>query len=473
VLDCAQPHTFLAGLSLGGGVFEIRNFSTSCTGTVQAASYLIPSGDPFDTNLGSQLFFAASATTVGPGQVHTLAVAVPGCAYQADAFMGPLNNPMAGSDMYHGRLLASERGPAGGGGICTPTPTGTQTAIASPTATPTRTATATPGPTGSVTAAAASPASATLTVTGPASVTVTSTVAVGTATTSVSPTLTPSGGTTPTVAATPGSLISIGGGGRAIPLPLIPAINLPAIISGSPAGPFLATLSGVLSGAPSLPAPVSLPTATPVLPAFPSPSSPAGEVPSPPPPTPVLETGVPIMGLAMPPELLPAPPPDLEALSATTAPPAPAGEPASGLDPEGMELVELLHRFWTAVNRGDAMAAAEAFAEDGVRDDPSCQLRPCIGRAEVAASVTRQAAEGVQVTVLAVERAGTTLIARQEVRSDRTREAGIERVLVRTTSEWWNGRLIAMSSERDEADDQSARFTVWLTQTSPSLVGGP
>src|SRR6266516_6897737 len=111
VIDCTKPDTFLFGLSKGGGAFEIHNFSTNCITTVQAASYLIPSGNPFDTDIAAQLFFAATApTSIGPGQVLTLVVAVPGCAFQAEAFFGSLNNPMAGSDLYVGRLLAAERG---------------------------------------------------------------------------------------------------------------------------------------------------------------------------------------------------------------------------------------------------------------------------------------------------------------------------------------------------------------------------
>src|SRR5438067_6325032 len=116
--DCSNPSTFLSALAISLNSYLIFNFSPNCTAQVGAASYIIPSGNPLDLDITSQILFDSSTASIAPGQIITLSVVLPPCTFQTDAFWGPVVSP----PLYDGRLLGFTRD---GLGACTPTPTST------------------------------------------------------------------------------------------------------------------------------------------------------------------------------------------------------------------------------------------------------------------------------------------------------------------------------------------------------------
>src|SRR5439155_7117394 len=122
--------------------------------------------------------------------------------------------------------------------------------------------------------------------------------------------------------------------------------------------------------------------------------------PPPPPPVAPPEAVAPIVVPPAPPA--PPPPAEVPPVPAAVQLPVPAAQqlpvPAAQQVPrraqvpadQGLSLADLVQQFWEAVSAGDAAGAAAFFTEDGVRDDPACQPRPCIGRAALEASFGRQ-----------------------------------------------------------------------------------
>ncbi|NJO82226.1 MAG: hypothetical protein HC828_05060, partial [Blastochloris sp.] len=98
---------------------EIGNRSDTCSYAVGGAIYVIPSGDPQDPDIDSQIWFDDATTTVAPGTSETLDLAVPECAaVQQDAFWGDPLKSLDGQ-RYGPRLLAADRYHTG---VCEPTP---------------------------------------------------------------------------------------------------------------------------------------------------------------------------------------------------------------------------------------------------------------------------------------------------------------------------------------------------------------
>lgn len=127
----------ITGTSNGVATGVIHNDSSLCSYLVGMASYKIPSGNPNDSDIDSQIFFDGKSTTLVPRGSTTLTVRVPSCAYQLDLFYGEVLQSLNGF-RYGDRLLDTERG---GMGICSePTATATQTSTveARATSTPTR-----------------------------------------------------------------------------------------------------------------------------------------------------------------------------------------------------------------------------------------------------------------------------------------------------------------------------------------------
>jgi len=109
------------------------NRSRTCSYPIGLATYRAPDG-----TIDHQQLFDYRLAVIPPNSTLTLTVQNPSCAFQSDAFYGPLLESFAGGVRYDQRRLADDAGHAGvpcaACVTATPTPTGTPLA---PTPTPT------------------------------------------------------------------------------------------------------------------------------------------------------------------------------------------------------------------------------------------------------------------------------------------------------------------------------------------------
>ena len=117
-----------------------------------------------------------------------------------------------------------------------------------------------------------------------------------------------------------------------------------------------------------------------------------------------------------------------------------------------------------ARNRADLAGVMAVFADDAVRQDGTC-TPPCVGAAAIRRSFEQNIAERHQATVLAAQAAGNTVTARAELRSDRFRALGAERVITNFTVELREGKIVRWSSTQDASDAQTAAVQAARAQT--------
>ncbi len=125
----------------------------------------------------------------------------------------------------------------------------------------------------------------------------------------------------------------------------------------------------------------------------------------------------------------------------------------------------LVQQFLEAFDRSDAAGMFALFADDAVIDDEGgpCAAAPCIGKDAIHKALERRAANTPPVhTILKTSVSGNVATIRVEVRSDRVKNAGVERII-----EWaifeTNGEKIAYTHGGilDRSDSQTARFAEW------------
>jgi LPXTG-motif cell wall-anchored protein len=121
-----------------------------------------------------------------------------------------------------------------------------------------------------------------------------------------------------------------------------------------------------------------------------------------------------------------------------------------------------------ARNRGDLAGIMAVFADDAVRQDGTC-TPPCVGTAAIRRSFEQNIEERHQATVLAAQAAGNTVTARAELRNDRFRSLGAERVITLFTVELRDGKIVRWTSTLDGSDAQTAAYQAALrAQASPT-----
>ena len=143
------------------------------------------------------------------------------------------------------------------------------------------------------------------------------------------------------------------------------------------------------------------------------------------------------------------------ALAALAFAALPQGVPAQG-DP-----VAVFRQVIDARNRADLAGVIALFAPDAVRRDGSCQPS-CSGTDALRRSFEDNIAEHFQATVLTAQAAGSTVTARAELRSDRFRALGAERVISSFTVEVREGKIVLWSSTLDASDPQTAAYQAAL-----------
>lgn len=111
-----------------------------------------------------------------------------------------------------------------------------------------------------------------------------------------------------------------------------------------------------------------------------------------------------------------------------------------------------------ALNRGDADAALEVFAEDARVTGAECET-PCEGAAEIREGFLEpEIADGARVLLTDMDEEGNQVNARFRVRSDSLREAGVRRLVGPVTFTFDNGHVAALDIGLDETDPETARF---------------
>jgi hypothetical protein len=143
------------------------------------------------------------------------------------------------------------------------------------------------------------------------------------------------------------------------------------------------------------------------------------------------------------------------ALAALTFAALPPVAPAQG-DPAAV-----FRQVIDARNRADLDGVMALFAPDAVRQDGSCQPS-CSGTDAIRRSFEDNIAEHFQATVLTAQAAGSTLTARAELRSDRFRALGAERVISSFTVEVREAKIVRWSSTLDASDAQTAAYQAAL-----------
>ena len=121
--------------------------------------------------------------------------------------------------------------------------------------------------------------------------------------------------------------------------------------------------------------------------------------------------------------------------------------------------VAVFRQVLDARNRGDLAGVMALFTDDAFRQDGNCQPS-CVGTEVIRRSFESNIAARQQTTVLAAQAAGNTVTARAELRNDRFRALGAERVITLFTIEVRGGKIARWTSTLDAADAQTAAYQV-------------
>ena len=115
--------------------------------------------------------------------------------------------------------------------------------------------------------------------------------------------------------------------------------------------------------------------------------------------------------------------------------------------------------FADAVNAGDVDAALALFTEDAtwVRGG-RCPPGACAGQDAIRTELEKDVADNHRIHIVGVEVSGTTLTARIELRTDGTREAGIERAIQTYTVEFDQEKISAVQVVPDLTDPETAEL---------------
>ena len=124
------------------------------------------------------------------------------------------------------------------------------------------------------------------------------------------------------------------------------------------------------------------------------------------------------------------------------------------------DLAAIFRRYADAVNQGDVDGALALFSEDAtwVRGG-RCPPGACVGQAAVRAELETEVANHHRIDIIDVQVTDSTLTARAEFQTDRTREAGVERIILAFTVEFQGDKISALQAGPDLTDPQTAAFT--------------
>ncbi|HEY3111491.1 MAG TPA: nuclear transport factor 2 family protein [Chloroflexota bacterium] len=139
-------------------------------------------------------------------------------------------------------------------------------------------------------------------------------------------------------------------------------------------------------------------------------------------------------------------------LAGCTVAPADPGEP---------------YRRWIEYgNRGDVEGQLRLLSDDATLSAWSFCLSPCRGRAAIRHQLEERTVLHDQSTPFDVQIAGDRITARRELRSDGTRRAGVERIVLRDEFRVRGGKIAAAAMPLDLRDPPTATYLEFLRAQS-------
>jgi hypothetical protein len=123
-----------------------------------------------------------------------------------------------------------------------------------------------------------------------------------------------------------------------------------------------------------------------------------------------------------------------------------------------------------AIARGDVAGALALYADDAVIDGGGlCTVAPCIGKAAIQKELERRVANKQQATILKTYVSGNVVTGRFEVRNDRVKQAGVERIIAWTITEVKGDKIAyTRGGILDRSDPQTARYEEWQRSQPPA-----
>lgn len=126
-----------------------------------------------------------------------------------------------------------------------------------------------------------------------------------------------------------------------------------------------------------------------------------------------------------------------------------------------------VYELWVgAQNRGDVATQVSLLREDARLVAWSFCLTTCTGRAAIRRELENQALLGGESPPPTPTIAGTTITARRELRSEATRRAGVERIILLDRFETRDGKIATASMRLDLEDALTATFYEFLRAQS-------
>jgi hypothetical protein len=125
------------------------------------------------------------------------------------------------------------------------------------------------------------------------------------------------------------------------------------------------------------------------------------------------------------------------------------------------------YRRWVEYgNRGDVEGQVRLLTDDATLSAWSFCLSPCRGRAAIRHQLEEQTILHDQSTPVDVQAVGDRITARRELRSDGTRRAGVERIILLDEFRVRGGKIAAAAMPMDPRDPPTATYLEFLRAQS-------
>ena len=128
--------------------------------------------------------------------------------------------------------------------------------------------------------------------------------------------------------------------------------------------------------------------------------------------------------------------------------------------------VEPYRRWIEYGNRGDVEGQVRLLTDDATLSAWSFCLSPCRGRAAIRHQLEERTILHDQSTPVDVQVAGDRITARRELRSDGTRRAGVERIILLDEFQLRRGKIAAAAMPMDLRDPPTATYLEFLRAQS-------
>ncbi len=129
---------------------------------------------------------------------------------------------------------------------------------------------------------------------------------------------------------------------------------------------------------------------------------------------------------------------------------------------KGANPVDVQQKFFTAVDKGDVAGALAYVSDDAVFQVLGCPPDGCKGKVAVKGATEGVVAQHPRHTVKSSKASGNTATSRVEVEIDLAKAAGAQRIILTTTVEIKDGKLVLLRAQPDASDPQTAKFVEFL-----------